>query len=73
MEAIEIKTRYKGNTPQYKKNLNSATIFMRHSEDRITAINGEMVQIEIYENGDLLFCGDKYELFEILKKTNHDR
>lgn len=66
MKNLEIKTRTQGRTPQYKQNLNSVTTFLRHSEDRIEVKNSETVNIDIYENGKLIFSGDKYELFEKL-------
>lgn len=66
MKAIEIKTKSKGREPQYKQNLQNVTTFLRHSEDRIEVKNGETVNIDIYQNGNLIFSGDKYELFEKL-------
>jgi hypothetical protein len=68
MKNLEIKTRVANRQPQYKQNLKSVTTFLRHSEDRITVINGEQVNIEIYYNGELVFLGSKTELFEKLKK-----
>lgn len=68
MKNLEIKTRVANRQPQYKQNLTSVTTFLRHSEDRITVINGEQVNIEIYDNGELVFLGSKTELFEKLKK-----
>ncbi len=68
MKALNVKTRKQGNTPQYKENLNSVVTFLRHSEDRIECKNGEVVNIDIYENGNLIFSGNKEELFEQLKK-----
>lgn len=69
MKNLAVKTRYGGNEPQYKENLNNVVTFMRHSEDRIEVKNGESVNIDIYNNGNLIFSGDKYELFEILKNA----
>jgi hypothetical protein len=50
---------------------------LRHEQDRITIDDfegqresykqRELQRIEIIENGKLLFSGDKYELFAILK------
>lgn len=69
MKNLSIKTRVSTNEPKYKENLDVVTTFLRHSEDKITVISGETVNIEIYSNGGLLFSGDKTELFEILQKN----
>lgn len=67
MKHLEIKTRNASRfQPRYTQNLKSVTTFLRHSEDRITVISGETVNIEIYSNGKLIFIGDKQELFEKL-------
>ena len=68
MKKLEVKTRKGNNEPKYSENNDSAVIFLRHSEDRIEVKNGEMVNIDIYHNGTLIFSGDKYEFFEQLKK-----
>lgn len=68
MKKIEVKIRKGNNEPKYSKNNDSAVIFLRHSEDRIEVKNGEMVNIDIYDNGTLIFSGDKQEFFELLKK-----
>lgn len=52
---------------KYSEDLTSVTTFLRHSEDRIEVKNGETVNIDIYDNGKLLFSGDKSELFKKLK------
>jgi hypothetical protein len=72
MEKLSIKTNKKGGAAnsRYTENLQSVTTFLRHSEDRITVINGETVNIEIYHNGKCLFAGDKYELFKKLNPFN---
>ena len=67
MKKLEIKTRKQNRLPKYIKNVDSTTVFLKHSDDRITVINGEAVNIEIYKNGKCIFSGDKYELFEKLK------
>jgi len=67
MKAIEVKMSKLGGNPQYKQDLQDATTFLRHSEDRIEVKNGETVNIDIYQNGALVFSGDKWELFEKLK------
>jgi len=69
MRNLEIKTRNsKSNIISYKDNLSSVTTFLRHSEDRITIINGEQVQIDVYDNDVLIFSGHKQEFFELLKQ-----
>ena len=68
MKNLAVKTRKGNNEPKYSENNDSAVIFLRHSEDRIEVKNGEMVNIDIYDNGTLIFSGDKYEFFEQLKK-----
>ena len=68
MKKLSVKTRIKGNEPKYKENLNSIVSFLRNSEDRIEVKNGELVNIDIYENGTLIFSGDKQEFFNQLKK-----
>ena len=68
MKKLEIKTRKGMRESKYSQNVDSVTVFMRHDEDRITVINGETVNVEVYDNGKLIFIGDKSELFEKLKK-----
>lgn len=68
MKNLSVKTRIAGKDPKYNENLNSIVSFLRHSEDRIEVKNGDQVNIDIYDNGALIFSGDKYELFEKLKK-----
>lgn len=70
MKALDIKTRKGNNEPKYNENLNVVTTFLRHSADKITVINGETVNIEIYNNGRLIFSGDKGDLFDILETKN---
>lgn len=67
MKKVEVKIRKGSREPKYIQNVDSITLFLRHSEDRITVRNGETVNIDIYENGALIFSGDKNELFEKLK------
>lgn len=66
MKKIETAIKRKDNA-QYVNDISSIGVFLRHSEDKIIIKNGETVNIEIYDNGILLFSGDKYELFEKLK------
>ena len=63
MKKLEVKT-----SKKYSSGSDEAVVFLRHSEDRIEVKNGEMVNIDIYDNGTLIFSGDKYEFFEQLKK-----
>ena len=78
MKNLAIKTQNtKGNEPQYKENLGLVTTFLRHSEDFIVVDDfqgagedykqRELTEIQIYQNGKLLFSGDKYELFKKLQ------
>ena len=69
MTNLEIKTtnRNKGASPIYKQNLDSVCVFLKHSEDKILIDQkSEGVEIQIIQNGSVLFIGDKYELFELL-------
>ena len=68
MKNLATKTRISGRNPQYKENLNSIVSFLRHQEDRIEVKNGEVVNIDIYENGNLIFSGDKEQFYNQLKK-----
>ena len=68
MKKLAVKTRKGNNEPKYSENNDLAIVFLRHSEDRIEVKNGEMVNIDIYHNGTLIFSGDKYKFFEQLKK-----
>ena len=68
MKNLSTKTRISGRNPQYKENLNSIVSFLRHQEDRIEVKNGEVVNIDIYENGNLIFSGDKEQFYNQLKK-----
>lgn len=68
MEKLEIKTRKGNRTPKYLQNVSSTTVFLKHSEDNISIISGETVNIEVYKNGALIFAGDKQEFFEKLLK-----
>lgn len=75
MKNLEIKTLKPNTLPskaKYITNLNTATLFLRHSEDRITAISGEEVNIEIYDNGSLVFLGSKSELYDILRSSKKE-
>ena len=77
MANLSIKTQgVRGGEPKFQENIAASTLFL-HSEDRISVdvFEGqgnsykrrEREVIEIYENGKLLFSGNRYELFDILK------
>jgi hypothetical protein len=70
---LEIRTQHKNSRHfDYKGNLREVITFLGHSEDKIrVSESAESTNIEIYQNGEPLFLGDKYELFEILK--NHTK
>lgn len=68
MKKIEIKTRKRFYEPKYSTGNDEVTVFLRHSEDRIEVKNGDMVNIDVYSNGSLIFSGDKQEFYEQLKK-----
>ena len=79
MKNLAVKTQNKkGNAPQYKENLSLVTTFIRHSEDYIVVDDfegvgenykqRELTEIRVYENGKLIFEGDKSDFFEQLKK-----
>ena len=60
-------TNAKSNKSTYCGNLKNAITFLGHSEDKIIVKDAaEMLEIEIYKNGNLIFIGSKYELFELL-------
>ena len=78
MAQLNIKTQgIRGGNPQYKENIAAAALILGHSEDKIvvdvfdgqgaTYQRRETESIEIIQNGKVLFSGNKYELFEILK------
>lgn len=69
MGTLKLKTRYKGNQPQFKENLNSIVAFLNHDEDRIEVKQGEQIIIDIYDNGELIYSGTKAEFFAKLKAT----
>lgn len=67
MKGLQVRTRVSFNIPQYKKNLKSIIAFLRHDEDKIVIRDGEQVQLDIYDNGKLIFSGDKQEFYKKLK------
>lgn len=68
MKKLQIKTRKMENDPKFSKNIDSATVFLRHADDRIEVKNSEIINIDVYDNGTLIFSGDKYDFYEQLKK-----
>ena len=67
MKNLEVRTRVSFNIPQYKKNLKSVILFLRHDEDKIVVRSYEQVELEVYDNGKLIFSGDKHEFYKKLK------
>jgi hypothetical protein len=68
MKAIEVRTQHQEtNEIKYKGNIKNAIIFLRNDEDKITVRNREQVEIEVYNNGELIFSGDKTEFYNKLK------
>ena len=79
MKHLSIETQnLKGNELKYKKNLGFVSVSLKHLEDKIVVDDfqgsggsykqREMTEIRIYNNGELIFKGDKYDLFEQLRK-----
>lgn len=69
MKNLEVKTTNTISKKSfYKCNLSNVKVFLRHEEDSVVVRNDEQVEIEIYDNGKLIFSGAKYEFFEQLKK-----
>ena len=68
MENLEVRTtNAKSNKQKYITNLTNVITFLRHPEDKIIIRNVEQVEVEIISNGDLIFSGSKFDLFEKLK------
>lgn len=82
MDNIHIETQgiKGGNTKT--SNVGYTIAYLKHSEDMITIddfegfgndyVQRELQLIEIIQNGETLFSGDKYELFDILRKHNNN-
>jgi hypothetical protein len=68
MKKLQIKTRKGENDPKFSENIDFATVFFRSADDRIEVKNSEIINIDVYENGTLIFSGDKYDFYEQLKK-----
>jgi hypothetical protein len=69
MNLLESRTvNEKSGQATYKTKLSSAILFLNHPEDKFSVIKGkESLNISVYENGELIFSGDKNELFKKLK------
>lgn len=68
MKNLEIRTQHaENNTIMYKNHLKNVIVFLRHDEDKIIVRSGELVEVEIYDNGKLIFSGDKIEFYNKLK------
>jgi len=79
MKNLSITTQgIKGGTTKTQK-VGYTLIELRHDQDRIVVDDftgmgnsyrqRELSEIRIIQNGNILFSGDKYELFEILKQN----
>ena len=82
MENIHLETQdVKGGNTKTQK-VGYLVACLRHEQDMIVVDDfegkgssykqRELQQIEIIENGKILFSGNKYELFEILKKNKDE-
>lgn len=71
MRHLELRTQQiNSRRPQYNGYLKEILCFLNHPEDKIKILQGsESTEIQIYNNGNLLFSGDKAELFEKLKNS----
>jgi hypothetical protein len=67
MNKIEIRTKKANNKPNYSTNLDNVIVFLRHEEDKIVIKNNKQIEVEIYDNGELVFCGSREDFFNKLK------
>jgi len=68
MKYLEVRTtNTRSKQSFYNSNLSNVVLFMRHDEDKIIVKNSEVVEIEVYKNGELTFSGDKTEFYNKLK------
>ena len=68
MNALQVRTTEIGtNIPTYKNDLSNVIVFLRHDEDKIIVKNNEQVEVEVYDNGNLIFIGTKEEFYNKLK------
>ena len=75
MENLEISTVKTKPTSlaKFQKNIRQVYIFLRHGEDKIRVRSGkESVEVEVIQNGETLFIGSKYELYDILRKVKNN-
>ena len=76
MKNLQIRTTNKvSNKAKYSENLNNVIVFLSHGEDKISFLNpldSEQTEIQVYDNGKMIFSGDKYELFQILQKAKEN-
>jgi hypothetical protein len=78
MQNLKIRTQgIRGGKHQYKNNIGEVIVFLNHEEDKIKIdyFQGqgqdykqrETEEIQVYDNGEMIFFGSKRELFEKLK------
>ncbi len=78
MSNLKLKTvGVRGGLPIYQEKIGATITFIRHDEDYVviddfegqgeTYKKRELTEIRVYENGSLIFQGDKYEFFNKLK------
>jgi uncharacterized protein YacL (UPF0231 family) len=74
MKNLEIRmTTANSKRNESKKGLTEVIVFLNHSEDKIKfnySENRETEELQVYDNGEMIFCGSKRDLFEILKNAN---
>lgn len=75
MENLQVSTL--GTNPKqlakFQTNKKRAFIFLRHSEDKIKVeVKNEYIEVEVIQNGETLFIGSKYELYDILRKVKNN-
>lgn len=67
MKNLQVRTQKHNFAPLYRKDLADVILFLRHNDDKIKVTSSEQVNIEIYENGKVMFLGTKEEFFNKLK------
>lgn len=70
MNKIEIRTKKANNKPNYSTNLDNVIVFLRHEEDKIVIKNNKQIEVEIYDNGELVFYGSREDFFNKLKRNS---
>lgn len=74
MKKIQIMRRNAiSNVNTYHDNNNLATVFLRHSEDKIHIRNGDQVEIEVIDNGKTIFIGTKLDFYERLTGKSQEQ